>query len=70
MALRADESPYGRARIDVGLAVERVGEATDPDATVRFRDRDAPAGEHPYWVRVRQADGEMAWSSPSFVTVA
>jgi hypothetical protein len=25
------------------------------------------AGTHPYYVRVRQADGEMAWSSPTFV---
>jgi hypothetical protein len=32
---------------------------------------DAPqSGAHAYWVRVRQADGALAWSTPIFVTVA
>ncbi|MFB6303924.1 MAG: DUF3604 domain-containing protein [Haloferacaceae archaeon] len=54
--------------VDAGLAVTRVGDATDPDATVRFRDSNPPTGTRPYWCRVRQADGGMAWSSPVFVT--
>jgi hypothetical protein len=55
--------------VDARLTVARVGEATDLDATVALRDADPPAGTHPYWVRVRQADGEIAWSSPVFTTV-
>jgi hypothetical protein len=39
-------------------------------AAFRFTDHGAPAGEHPYHVRVVQADGHMAWSSPIFVTRA
>jgi hypothetical protein len=33
----------------------------------RFVDAAPPAGEHAYWVRVRQGDGGYAWSSPIFV---
>jgi hypothetical protein len=55
--------------VDARLTVARTGEATDYDVTVSFRDDDPPAGTHPYWVRVRQADGAMAWSSPVFVSV-
>ncbi|MFB6300519.1 MAG: DUF3604 domain-containing protein, partial [Halobacteriales archaeon] len=47
----------------------RTAQATDPDATIQLRDPDPPTGEQAYYIRVRQADGEMAWSSPSFVTV-
>ncbi|HSV18343.1 MAG TPA: DUF3604 domain-containing protein [Casimicrobiaceae bacterium] len=38
--------------------------------TGRFIDDDPPPGAHAYWVRVRQGDGECAWSSPIFVDVA
>ncbi len=32
-----------------------------------MRDADPPPGCTPYWVRITQEDGEMAWSSPVFV---
>ena len=32
-----------------------------------FRDNEPPAGESYYYVRVEQADGQMAWSSPIWV---
>ena len=32
----------------------------------RFEDPAPPAGAHAYWVRVRQADGAYAWSTPIF----
>ncbi|MFB6159858.1 MAG: DUF3604 domain-containing protein [Haloferacaceae archaeon] len=67
--LAADPVRVDADGIDAGLTVRRRGEATTTDATVTLRDANAPAGRHPYWVRVRQADGEMAWSSPVFVTV-
>lgn len=35
-----------------------------------FTDDQAPAGEYPYYVRVIQADGHMAWSSPLYVSYA
>lgn len=54
--------------LDRRLSVRRVGEATSPDVDAAFED-DPDAGRHAYYVRVRQADGEMAWSSPVFVTV-
>lgn len=34
-----------------------------------FDDPDPLPGAHAYWVRVRQADGAFAWSSPIFVTL-
>jgi hypothetical protein len=41
-----------------------------PSFAGRFVDAGPPAGEHAYWVRVRQSDGAAAWSSPIFVDVA
>jgi len=35
--------------------------------SLTLADSDPPTGTRPYYVRVRQADGEMAWSSPTFV---
>ena len=39
---------------------------------VRFQYQDdaPPAGQHPYFVRVTQQDGHMAWSSPIYVTAS
>lgn len=34
-----------------------------------FRDPTAGPGTHAYWLRVAQADGERAWSSPIWVTI-
>jgi len=36
------------------------------DVAFEFCDPDPPAGQHAYWVKVVQADGHMAWSSPVF----
>ena len=35
----------------------------------RFIDASPPGGDHAYWIRVRQSDGEYAWSTPIFVTL-
>lgn len=37
------------------------------DAEFEYRDNDAAKGEHWYYVRVEQANGELAWSSPIWV---
>ncbi|MBI4277644.1 MAG: hypothetical protein HY660_04230 [Armatimonadetes bacterium] len=47
------------ARVPAGSAAEHC------DFT--FRDDNARAGVNAYWVRVIQADGETAWSSPIYV---
>jgi hypothetical protein len=51
------------------LDLSRTGVSTTVDADITFEDREVPTGNHPYHVRVRQEDSEMAWSSPIFVTV-
>lgn len=61
--------------IDVGhldqqLKVRRVGDFLKQSARPTFIDEDAETGEQPYYVRVTQEDGEMAWSSPIFVDVS
>lgn len=44
------------------------GRAGGPrDATVEHADRDVEPGVNAYWVKVLQADFEMAWSSPVFL---
>jgi hypothetical protein len=35
----------------------------------RFVDPAPPSGPHAYWIRVRQADGHYAWSTPIFTTL-
>jgi hypothetical protein len=52
------------------VTVRRLARRDGP-RTVRFDMEDTTSGEglHPYWIWVTQADGEMAWSSPIFVTV-
>ncbi|MEO8487166.1 MAG: DUF3604 domain-containing protein [Betaproteobacteria bacterium] len=77
MTLRApldDVGPEGR-RFEA-TAPERTLElrwlpAREPPLGVRatFADPAPLAGTHAYWVRVRQADGALAWSSPIFATL-
>lgn len=38
------------------------------DVSFESRDADPPGGENLYYVRVQQADGQLAWSSPIWVT--
>jgi hypothetical protein len=38
-----------------------------PSAEFTFRDAEPPPGQSYYYVRVEQADGQMAWSSPIWV---
>jgi hypothetical protein len=46
-----------------------TGEPKKQDVTLRYTDTDAPAGKASfYYVRVEQADGNLAWSSPLWVT--
>ncbi|ELY62987.1 DUF3604 domain-containing protein [Natrinema versiforme] len=49
------------------IVCREVGAATTTDTALTFTD-DLDAGTHAYHVRVRQADGEIAWSSPISVT--
>lgn len=51
------------------LEIRPTGESSTRDVAVEFRDTEPSSGVNPYYVRVRQEDGEMAWSSPVFVTV-
>ena len=37
------------------------------DVEFEYRDNSAGVGEHWYYVRVEQKDGELAWSSPIWV---
>ncbi len=63
-AIRRDLGGVGRF-VTAQLAPESPG---PEQVTFRFTDREAPPGEHAYYVRAVQVDGHMAWSSPIFVT--
>lgn len=52
---------------DAGLSVRHAGDATETDVTASF-EVPAASTEVPYYVRVRQVDGNRAWSSPVFLT--
>jgi hypothetical protein len=59
--------------VDAGGVGQQVWIERDPGAdqprAVAFtcRDTPPPSGRHPYYVRVTQQDGHVAWSSPIFV---
>jgi hypothetical protein len=56
--------------VDLQLELRWVREEPGPmDMEWEWTDKDAPAGEHAYWLWVTQRDGECAWSSPMWVTV-
>lgn len=47
----------------------RVETPKKSEATLRYRDDEARLGQtHLYYVRVEQADGNLAWSSPMWIT--
>jgi hypothetical protein len=52
------------------ICVERDPGPDQPRATAfAVRDEQPPAGCQPYFVRVTQQDGHIAWSSPIFATI-
>lgn len=57
-------------QVDVIRSQDFVYTLQDQGAQVEFRfvDKEPQAGEGHYYVRVQQADGQMAWSSPIWVT--
>lgn len=55
--------------VDSWLEIERTGTSSTYDINTTLVDDTAPMGRHAYYVRVRQTDGEMAWSSPIFTDV-
>ena len=59
-----DAGPFGKQ-----LEIRPVGRSDTLDTSLEFEDPSASRGTHPYYVRVRQEDGELAWSSPVFVTI-
>ena len=52
-------------RVTISLAAEPGSVPRDAEFT--FTDPDPRPGINPYWLRVVQADMELAWSSPVFV---
>jgi len=55
--------------VDRRLEVNRTGRSSVRDLDVTLDDPGVDKGRHAYYVRLRQADGEMAWSSPIFTDV-
>jgi hypothetical protein len=51
------------------VVVSRVPDAPGPTSfRFAFTDDQIQPGVNPYYVRVTQADGERAWSSPIYIT--
>lgn len=51
------------------VVVQRLSALASPwTASFEFQDIEAGPGEHAYWIWVTQSDGELAWSSPVFVS--
>ena len=56
--------------LDRRLAVSLANQSGSRSASFEFIDDEPQPGVNPYWIRVVQADLEMAWSSPIFVDFA
>ncbi|MBL8178348.1 MAG: hypothetical protein JNK48_26970 [Bryobacterales bacterium] len=50
-----------------GVYVHKAAPGTR-EVNLEYVDREAGRGEHWYYVRIEQADGELAWSSPIWIT--
>jgi hypothetical protein len=55
--------------VNCRLQIKRTGTSFTHDVETTFSDDAVSEGRHAYYVRARQSDGEMAWSSPIFVDV-
>jgi hypothetical protein len=56
--------------LDRRLTVSLDNQPTPESVQFEFTDSGAQPGVNTYWIRVRQTDLEMAWSSPIFVDLA
>jgi len=79
--LTSEDGPELRIRVDGTAPLERITVIRNEDDWRIFEDLDSNAfektftdpepndGMNRYYVRVEQVDGNMAWSSPVWVTV-
>ncbi len=67
----SDRSPGGERTsgglFDDRVSVRRIQPSPEPDRTFRFVDRQNPRDGDNYYIRVVQADGGAAWSSPAWI---
>jgi hypothetical protein len=61
--IQIDVGPVGRRILIRGVAEGRAPR----DVEFEFTDGEIEEGLNPYWIKVTQSDGEMAWSSPVYV---
>jgi len=60
--------------LDVGsvgrrISIQRIAEGEElGEVSFEVTDLDCKPGVNAYWVKVEQTDGEMAWSSPIYVS--
>ena len=72
-SFRLDEIGYEPLVIDAGGVNQRVrvsaisGEKLPMNLEFSYVDEDPEEGVNPYWVRMVQSDGAMAWTSPVYV---
>lgn len=61
-------APVAKVRLIRDAAYVHTFEPGKQEASLEYLDREKLTGEHWYYVRVEQADGEIAWSSPIWIT--
>ena len=55
----------GGVNLQVEVSLSR--EETSRNVEISFEDKDIIKGNNPYWIKVIQKDGHMAWSSPMYI---
>jgi hypothetical protein len=68
--IRERDLRHDAGLLDQHVEISTVSKEPNPaDVTFTFTDPSPDNGTTPYYVVVMQDDGEMAWSSPIFVTL-
>ena len=62
-------APIARIEVIRDNAYIHTHEPESEEAAFSYVDNDAAPGEHWYYVRVEQSDGQIAWASPVWATI-
>jgi hypothetical protein len=66
--LKIEPRVYDIGPVERRILIRRLPEGTSPQKVeFRYVDEGFQEGVNPYWIKVVQSDGEIAWSSPIFV---
>ncbi len=69
LAAELKDGPITKAAggINQKVTISLAHECFEKSVEINFEDKDVEVGTNPYWVKVTQSDGNLAWSSPMYI---